>query len=97
MNWKEKKTDKGVLKYRMPNVVEGFDLLGLLDLGKDDKNAFRIKAKFISNMGNLVDVSGCSYASYDDAINDRDVMIAPLSEIADEVFTDLIGAIGKKP
>lgn len=97
MNWKEKKTDKGVIKYRMPNIVEGFDLLGLLDLGKDEKNPFRIKAKFISSMGNLVDLSGCEHKSYDEALNDRDAMIIPLSEIADEVFSDLIGAIGKKP
>jgi hypothetical protein len=31
MKWLEKKTDKGVLKYRMPNIVEGYEFLSLIE------------------------------------------------------------------
>ena len=93
---KEKQTAKGVLKYRMPNVIEGFEFLSMIESIKTGTDLFKVKGKFISKMDNIVDYSLCDYKSWDELINDKENMFHPLSEIAQEIFNDVTAVLVKK-
>jgi hypothetical protein len=96
MKWQEKKTEKGIVKYRMPNIVEGYEFLALVENINGASGFFRAKAKFIANLAPLLDYSSCGYASFDDLLDDKDNMMAPLSEISQEIFDDITSALAKK-
>ena len=53
----EKQTDKGVLKYRMPDILEVYDLLEISSLA-DKGNLLKTKKKIIKEMGPMLDFSG---------------------------------------
>jgi hypothetical protein len=93
---KEIQTPKGLLKYRMPNVSEGFEFLSLLEVVKTNSDMFRVKAKLIGPIENLVDYSSCGYASYKELLDDKENMFHPLSEIAQEVYSDIVSVLIKK-
>lgn len=97
MKWLEKVTKLGVLKYRMPNIVEGYEFLSMIESVNGSSGFFKAKAKFIANLSPLLDYSSCGYKSYEDVLNDKENMMHPLSEIAQEVFDDITGALAKKP
>jgi hypothetical protein len=93
---KEIKTSKGILKYRMPNLLEAYDLLE--ESGVNDKvSNLKLKRNIIKAMGELVDCSEIEcQPSYNDLLNDIDEMAKPLSDIADEVILKAFGAFKKK-
>jgi hypothetical protein len=93
---KEKSTSKGVLKYRMPNVVEGFEFLSMIGSISSGKDIFKMKANFISKIEPLVDYSSCEYKDWNELISDKETMFHPLSEIAQEIFDDITGVLVKK-
>jgi hypothetical protein len=97
MKWLEKKTSKGTLKYRLPNVVEGYEFLALVENTQGTSGFFKAKAKFISNLAPLLDYTNCGYPSFDDLLNDKENMMQPLSEISQEVLDDIMAAFSKKP
>lgn len=93
----EIKTDLGLLKYRMPNLIEIYDLLDKSDAVSNASRPFRIKREFIKNMSDLVDISGIEgVSSYDELLNKTEAMAQPLSQIADEVFVKVSGIFEKK-
>ena len=96
MKWQEKQTEKGVLKYRMPNVVEGYEFLSMIETVSGSSGFFKAKAKFIANLSPLLDYSAFEYKSYDELLDDKKTMFKPLSEIAQEVFDDITEALAKK-
>lgn len=96
MKWLEKNTVKGNLKYRMPNIVEGYEFLSMVETIKNGADLFKVKGKFISKMAPLIDYSSCGYSSWDEVINDKEVMFHPLSEIAQELFDDVTAVLVKK-
>lgn len=93
---KEIKTSKGTLKYRMPNLLEAYDLLE--ESGVNDKvSNLKLKRNIIKAMGILVDCSEVEGSpSYDELLNDIEDMAKPLSDIADEVILKAFGAFKKK-
>lgn len=93
---KEKQTPKGVLKYRMPNVIEGFEFLSMVESIRTGADLFKVKGKFIGKMGGLIDYSSCGYQSWNELINDKEAMFHPLSEIAQEIFDDVTAVLVKK-
>jgi hypothetical protein len=96
MQTKEKKTAKGILKYRMPNIAEGYYYLSLCDQVKTGADVMRIRGKFISNMKDLLDFSSLGYSSYDEVLSDKDSMYVALSEIAEEIYQDIMDCLAKK-
>jgi hypothetical protein len=96
MKWLEKNTDKGVLKYRMPNVVEGYEFLSMIEAVSDSAGFFKAKARFIANLGPLLDFSACGYSNYSELLDDKKAMMHPLSEISQELFDDITEALQKK-
>lgn len=97
--WKEKTTPKGVLKYRMPNIAEGYFYLSAITSIKINTmgDAFTIKGTFIPQMKELIDFSGLGYESYDDFLEDLENNFIPTKEIADEIFIAVTSVLGKKP
>jgi hypothetical protein len=96
MNWLEKKTDKGVLKYRMPNIQEGYSFLSLVDKVETAQDLWKIKSKFLNIMGDLIDFKSLNYSNYDDFLNDKSNNSEACAEISDEVFVDVTSIIKKK-
>lgn len=95
-SWKEKSTSKGVLKYRMPNIAEGYEFLALVDQLKTASDVISVKGKFLNNMGKLIDYKELGYKAWDDVLEDKEAMTIPLSEIVHELFSDITGAFAKK-
>jgi hypothetical protein len=80
----------------MPNIAEGYEFLSMIDSIKTSGDFFRIKGKFIAGMSQLLDYSTLGYASYDELLNDKDNMMHPLTQISQEIFDDISGALAKK-
>lgn len=96
MVWKEKTTNKGVLKYRMPNIAEGYAFLALVDRMQSVGDMIAVKGKFLMQMSHLLDYSALGYSSYEEVLNDKENMTLPLAEIVTELFADITGAFEKK-
>jgi hypothetical protein len=96
--WISKETAKGILKYRMPNILEAYDLLESAGQGGAIKpSILSMKRNIISSMGSLVDFSSVDgVKSYDDLLTLTDDMIQPLSDIADEIIVKTFDAFKKK-
>jgi hypothetical protein len=97
MNFFEIKTDKGVLKYRMPNILEAYDLLDASGINSGNYNMLKLKRNIIESMGPLINVESIEgYESYNDLLLDTENMMAPLSAIADEVIEKTFDVFKKK-
>lgn len=93
---KEIVTPKGVLKYRLPDISEGYTFLSYIDSIKNAAEVFIIKGRIIKNMGNFISYSELGYLSYDEVLNDKENMRDALSEISKDIFDDIIELLGKK-
>lgn len=95
--WIEKITEKGVLKYRMPNILEAYDILDASGVSSGAKTAVSLKKNVILAMECIVDYSGIEgVTKYSDLFDMVEEMITPLSEIADEVIIKTFEAFKKK-
>jgi hypothetical protein len=95
--WKEIETPKGTLKYRFPNIAEGYFFLSAIKSISSAQDIFRIKGDFIEKMEPMVDYKSLNYESYDDFLNDRENNTLAMTRIADEVFIEITRTLGKKP
>lgn len=94
---KQIKTKKGVLKYRMPNILEAYDLLDASGVSSGETNALKLKRNIMANMSKLIDFSECKdIQAYEDIIADVETFIEPLGSIADEVILKTFTAFKKK-
>lgn len=94
MKWKELETPKGILKYRLPNVAEGFNFLSAV---MSNDGILSMKSEFTKYMGEMIDYKSLGYLSYDEFLTDIENNIAPMAKITDEVYQSVIGALAKKP
>lgn len=95
--WKEIETPKGILKYRMPDISEGFDFLSSISKLETAQDVFKMKGTFASKMGSMIDYGSLDYESYADFLSDLDNNYVAFAKIADEVFIEITKALGKKP
>jgi hypothetical protein len=93
---KEIKTNKGVLKYRLPNIAEGYEYLAACDSVKTGSDVHRVIGRFISMMSDLIDYKSVGYETYQEALEDKENMYEPLSFIAREIFDDILAVLAKK-
>lgn len=94
--WNEISTPKGVLKYRMPNIAEGYFFLSLVDGTKTAHDVIRVKGVFLQEMSNLIKWEELGYEQYSDLLFDRENMTLPLKQIADELMTEISSFFRKK-
>lgn len=94
----EIETKKGVLKYRMPNILEAYDLLEASGIAEGISNPLKLKRNIIANMGSLIDFSKIEgVSSYDDLLLSVEDMMEPLGSIADELVIKTFEVFKKKP
>lgn len=94
---KEIQTAKGVLKYRMPNILEAYDMLESSGVVDGQSSALKLKRNMMASMGKMIDTSGIEgNPSYEQLLEDIDNMIHPLSEIADEIILKAFSVFKKK-
>lgn len=93
---KEIVTPKGTLKYRMPDIGEGWIFLSLFDSVRTAQEVFRIRGQIINHMGDLIDYSSLGYTSYKELLNDKINMNDALVKIAKEIFDDVLELLEKK-
>ena len=94
---KEIKTKKGILKYRMPNILEAYDILEASGISNGESSTLKLKKNIIAVMNPFIDFSGIKKAeSYNDLLEDTEDMLGPLSEIADEIILKSFVAFKKK-
>ncbi len=90
-------TDKGVLKYRMPNILEAYDLLEASGISNGEVSTLKLKRNIIKEMKYLIDFSGIEgVETYDQLLEDIETMITPLSIVADEVILKSFAVFKKK-
>ena len=93
----EKQTAKGILKYRMPNILEAYDILEVSGIADSKPSQLKMKRNIIASMGYLIDFSSIEGVnSYEELLLDTEDMIVPLGEIADEVILKAFTAFKKK-
>lgn len=93
----EKQTERGVLRYRMPNILESYDILEASGITEGKPSQLKLKRNIIAGMEFLIDCSGIEGSpSYQDLLNDSENMIVPLGEIADEIIIKAFSAFKKK-
>ena len=93
----EIKTSKGVLKYRLPNILEIYDIVEGTSSIKGDHSMMKIRREIIARMSPIVDYSGIKdVSSYEDMLNDPDNFFAPLRDIADVLIAKMSEVITKK-
>ena len=90
-------TDKGILKYRMPNILEAYDLLEASGISNGEVSTLKLKRNIIKEMKYLIDFSGTEgVETYDQLLEDIETMITPLSIVADEVILKSFAVFKKK-
>jgi len=93
----EKITSKGVLKYRMPNILEAYDLLEASGVSTGNTSVIKLKRNIIKEMSPLIDFTSIEgISSYEELLQDMDSFVLALSEIADEVTQKAFGALKKR-
>lgn len=96
VKWKEIETPKGILKYRYPDISEGFDFLAQIQKIDKAQDVFKVKGTFARLMGDMIDWNAMNYESYGDFLSDLDNNYIPMARICDEVFVEITKALGKK-
>jgi hypothetical protein len=94
---REIETNKGILKYRMPNVSECFDILDCMPIKEGEGfSMLKLKKNIIEACGHLVDHESVGYGSRSEMFSDAENMALPLSKLADEFYQVAIKAFEKK-
>jgi hypothetical protein len=96
MKWLEKETTKGVLKYRMPNVAEGFYFLSLAENTDTAEGILVTKGKIIASLKDMVDFRSLGYETFIDMLDDKENNFKALDKIAGEILYDLNEVLAKK-
>lgn len=101
MQFKEIKTNKGTLKYRMPLADEVYDVIAWYNIEKPDdmtqtQKVLKMKQGLIKNMAPLIDCSALDGVSnYDEVRSDPKTFTMALGDIADEVL-GFVGEVFQK-
>jgi len=108
MQFIENKSDYGVVKYRLPNVPETFELYGRMGVNPADfsdkknivNNGYYLTGKVISGMAFLIEevklnVDGREIKSHEDMIKEKK-LLSVLCDIASRVIESLNGGSEEK-
>jgi hypothetical protein len=96
LGMQEKQTEKGVLKYRMPDIAEGHRFLSHIKPIKKAGDMYEIRGKIIEEMEDLVSYSELGYSTYKELLKDRENMTIAITEIGQEIFDDILVIFEKK-
>jgi hypothetical protein len=91
----EKQTDKGILKYRMPNMLEAYDIIDAISINDGSPTILKQKRNVIKAMGPLIDCSSVG-KTYDEILGDPECFMESISSIADEIIIKTMDIFKKK-
>lgn len=90
-------TEKGILKYRSPNVLETYDLLNKSGVSDGVTDVYLVKRNILAAIGDLFIFDEIEeYKSYQDLIDDADFSMEYLNAIADIITTKIFMVFRKK-
>lgn len=96
MKWLEKETANGVLKYRMPDISEGYFFLAEIEQMKNAQDIFKCKGTFIKMMGDMILFKELGYSDYKEFLSDRENNEQAMNEIVSDVFDTITRGLAKK-
>lgn len=97
MQWFEKQTKVGVLKYRMPTIIEAIKLVRLLRDCFAIDDTIGAKLILMENIKDLLDYSGLEgIKSFEDLNNNSEEFTGILFQISDDILIKIVGAFTKK-
>ena len=97
MKWLEKKTEKGILKYRMPTILEAIGLVKLMREHFSVDDHIGAKLEIMKNVKDLLDYSLLDgIKSFDDLNEHGDEFTSVLYEISDEILVKVVDSFAKK-
>lgn len=92
-----RETDRGVLKYRMPNAIEIYDIIEACSFSNGKTSIIQSKKNVMLMLDRYLDYSGIEgVESYDQLLEDVEVFTIPLSEIVDEILSKVAVVFTKK-
>lgn len=97
MKWMEKQTSRGILKYRMPTILEAIKYVRILRdfFATDDLVGARLV--LMENIKDLLDYSGLDgISSFDEINNQSEVFTSALYQISDEILSKVVESFAKK-
>jgi hypothetical protein len=93
----EKKTSKGVLKYRMPTIIESVSLIRLVRGCFELNDTVGAKLILMENIKELFDYSAMDgVKSFEDLNSDSEEFTSILFEVSDDILNKIVGAFSKK-
>lgn len=97
MKWLEKSTNKGVLKYRMPTILETITLVKLMREHFLVEDHIGAKLEIMKNIKDLLDYSSLdNIKSFDELNQYGDEFTSVLYEISDEILVKVVDSFAKK-
>jgi len=93
---KEIVTPKGILKYRMPNILEAYDIIDASGIYTEGCSLLKLKRNIIQAMEPVIDYSSIEgVSSYPELLMDLD-NIMPLTEVSGEILDKVLEILKKK-
>lgn len=80
----------------MPDIAEGHAYLALFDKIQTNEDVLRIMSGIMKQMGELIEYKEHGYQSYKEVLQDKENMTKAISEIAKEIYYDLLEMLAKK-
>jgi len=97
MKWLEKKTEKGILKYRMPTILEAIGLVKLMREHFSGDDHIGAKLEIMKNIKELLDYSLLDgVKSFEDLNENGEIFTSVLYEISDEILIKVVDSFAKK-
>lgn len=97
MKWFEKQTSKGILKYRMPTILEAIKYVRILRefFATDDLVGARLV--LMENIQELLDYTSLDgISSFEDINKEGDAFTSALYQISDEILNKVVESFAKK-
>ena len=90
-------TEKGVIKYKDPSVLDRYKLLTKSGVTNGVTDVYEIKQNILANIGHLFIFDEIEeFKNYDDLLNDADFSMEYLNSIVDIIISKLFLVFGKK-
>jgi hypothetical protein len=97
MKWLEKKTGKGILKYRMPTILEAVSFIKLMREHFSTDDHIGAKLEIMKNIKDLLDYSLLEgIKSFDELNENSEEFTSALYEISDEILVKVVNSFAKK-
>lgn len=97
MKWFEKQTSKGILKYRMPTILEAIKYVRILREFFTTDDLVGARLVLMENIQELLDYTALNgVSSFEDINKESDAFTSVLYQISDEILNKVVESFAKK-